>query len=397
MTLTLDTVQTLLAACLLLVAGAALNRFVPFLARYNIPEPITGGILFALLTLALAAGDITVSFDPTLRGPFLLAFFATIGLSADLAMLKEGGPRLLRFLLVAAPFVAVQNALGIAVSRGLDLHPLMGLIGGSLTLVGGPGTGAAYAQRFAEVNNIRSVMEITMASATFGLVIGGIIGGPVAQYLIRTHKLAVPSGAGAVETAESKGAVTSAADFLWTVGLIAACLVAGRAIAGLVDAGPVTLPDFLWCLFVGIFIRNVGPRLGMIPVNQPMIDAVGTVLLSLFLAMTMMALRLWELAGLAGPLAVLLVAQTVLMVVYAVFVSFRAMGRSYESAVIAGGLCGFAMGATATAIANMQAVTRRYGPAPEAFLIVPLTGAFFIDLVNALILTGYLSLPWFVL
>ena len=397
MTLALNTVQTLLAACLLLAAGATLNRIVPVLARYNIPEPITGGILFALLTLALAAGDITITFDPTLRGPFLLAFFATIGLSADLAMLKQGGPRLVRFLLIAAPFVAVQNALGIAVSRGLDLHPLMGLIGGSLTLVGGPGTGAAYAQRFAEVNNIRSVMEITMASATFGLVIGGIIGGPVAQYLIRGHKLAVPSHAGPDEAATSDSLAASASDLLWTIGLIAICLVAGQAIAQLVNLGPVTLPDFLWCLFVGIFLRNVGPRLGLVRINQPMIDAAGTVLLSLFLAMTMMALRLWELAGLAGPLAVLLLAQTVLMVIYAVYVSFPAMGRTYESAVIAGGLCGFAMGATATAIANMQAVTRRYGPAPEAFLIVPLTGAFFIDVVNAIILTGYLSLPWFAL
>ncbi|MPY76586.1 MAG: sodium/glutamate symporter [Alphaproteobacteria bacterium] len=397
MTLALNTVQTLLAACLLLAAGAALNRIVPVLARYNIPEPITGGILFALLTLALAAGDITITFDPTLRGPFLLAFFATIGLSADLAMLKQGGPRLVRFLLVAAPFVAVQNVLGIAVSRGLDLHPLMGLIGGSLTLVGGPGTGAAYAQRFAEVNNIRSVMEITMASATFGLVIGGIIGGPVAQYLIRGHKLAVPSHSGPDDAATSESLAASAPDLLWTIGLIAICLVAGQAIAQLVNLGPVTLPDFLWCLFVGIFLRNVGPRLGLVRINQPMIDAAGTVLLSLFLAMTMMALRLWELAGLAGPLAVLLLAQTVLMVIYAVYVSFPAMGRTYESAVIAGGLCGFAMGATATAIANMQAVTRRYGPAPEAFLIVPLTGAFFIDVVNAIILTGYLSLPWFAL
>jgi ESS family glutamate:Na+ symporter len=397
MTLALDTVQTLLAACLLLAAGAALNRYIPVLARYNIPEPITGGILFALLTLGLAAADTTITFDPTLRGPFLLAFFATIGLGADLTLLKQGGPRLVRFLIIAAPFVAMQNALGIAVSSGLDLHPLMGLIGGSLTLVGGAGTGAAYAQRFAEVNNIRSVMEITMASATFGLVIGGIIGGPVSQYLIRTYKLAVPSHVGPDETAPSETAVASASDLLWTIGLITTCLVAGRAIAQVVDLGPVTLPDFLWCLFAGIFLRNVGPRLGLVKINQPMIDAAGTVLLSLFLAMTMMALRLWELAGLAGPLAILLLAQTALMVVYAVYVSFRGMGRTYESAVIAGGLCGFAMGATATAIANMQAVTRRYGPAPEAFLIVPLTGAFFIDLVNAIILTGYLSLPWFTL
>jgi glutamate:Na+ symporter, ESS family len=273
------------------------------------------------------------------------------------------------------------------------LHPLMGLIGGTLTLVGGHGTGAAYAQRFAEVNNIKGVMELSMTSATLGLVIGGIIGGPVAQRLIRKYAL---SGATPASTDGGVvgGPVTTPVTSLSLIGSLAGALIAvtgGQALGAVFEGGVITLPSFLWCLIIGLVIRNGGAALGL-TLHDAASDLIGSVCLSLFLAWTMMALDLGSVVRLAGPLLIILACQTVLVAIWASLVTFRLVGRDYESAVISAAFCGFAMGATATAIANMQALTRRSGPAPEAFIVVPIVGAFFVDIMNAVVLTFFLSL-----
>jgi ESS family glutamate:Na+ symporter len=392
--MTLDSTGTLALAAAILLAGRFLNAGIGVLARYNIPQPISGGLAFALLAAALHAWDGTViETSAALRAPLLLAFFATVGLSADLGRLRQGGPKLVVFLLCVVPFLAAQNALGTGMAVLLDQHPLTGLIGGSVTLVGGHGTGAAYARIFEDTHSLAGVMGLAMASATIGLVLGGVVGGPVAQFLLRGRAPAAARGPAADAPPPPEPATTEGA--IVTTCLVMVCLLVGGALARLTASLPVALPDFLWCLFVGVLVRNLVAPMIRLPVSDASVDLVGSIALALFLAMTMATIRLWELAALAGPLMAIVAAQAAFAVLYGILVVYRAMGRDYEAAVATAGFLGFSMGATATAIANMQAVANRYGPAPVAFLVVPLTGAFFIDIANALVLTFALTLPVF--
>lgn len=389
--LDLPMLPSVLAACLVLAVGNELAQRVPFFVRYSIPAPIIGGLIFA--GLALIAAQISgfrIGFDTSAKTPLLLLFFASIGLTADLALLRRGGVRLTRFLVALFPFLLMQNALGVAIARLLGLHPVLGLVAGSITLVGGHGTGAAYAERFGEEFDILGVMGLTMTSATIGLVIGGIIGGPVAERLIRQ----VPGSRG--PEAEDGGVVggpvttpVTVSSFVVSLAAALAAIIAGRALATALSGTRVSVPEFLWCLMVGLFIRNGGAAIGM-RLPDAASELIGAVCLALFLTWTMMTLNLGEAVQLAGPLLIILVAQAGLVVMWARWVIFPMVGRDYDSAVISGAFCGFAMGATATAIANMQAVTRRHGPSPQAFVVVPIVGAFFIDLLNLAVLTFYL-------
>ena len=386
---------SLLAALIVLLVGTMINRRVSILSRYNIPDPITGGLVFAAVaSLVWLAASVKVDIDQTFKPVLLLMFFAGVGMCADLRMLGRGGRALVLFLIVLFPFILVQDAVGILVAKALDLHPIFGLVGGSITLVGGHGTGAAYAERFAEVNNLTAVMELTMTVATIGLIVGGIIGGPVAQYLIQRHKLRSGAAvdAGAVRDAPQ---ATLPITTLGTIGALTgvfAAVVAGRWVAAEIPSGAITIPAFLWCMMLGVAIRNLVPFLGL-RFDDRASDLIAGVSLSLFLVMTMMALNLVEVALSAGPLLAIVAAQVLAIVLHAVFVCFRFMRRDYEAAVTSAAFIGFNMGSTATAMANMQAITARYGPAPQSYLIVPLAGAFFIDLMNALVLTLLLALP----
>jgi ESS family glutamate:Na+ symporter len=394
LTIELDVLQTTVLGIALLFLGGFLCRRIGFLRDNNIPVPVAGGLLFALVaSLLYTQAGVALELDMALRTPLMLIFFATVGLSADLGVLKRGGPRLVLFLAVVSLFLILQNGVGVAVAMGFDLHPLVGLLSGSITLSGGHGTGAAYAERFASVQNLRGAMELAMACATFGLIAGGIIGGPVAQRLIVRHALtATETAEAAAAQAAAAGAVT-ADSVLQALFLTLVCTVGGIALYAVVQGGPVTLPMFIWALFIGILLRNGGQLTGLFRVDQGALDLLATVSLSLFLVLALMALRLWELLSLAGPIVALVLAQTVLMAGYAYLITFRVMGRSYDSAILAGGHCGFGMGATPTAVANMQALIGRYGPSPEALLLVPMVGAFFIDITNALVIQMYLALP----
>jgi ESS family glutamate:Na+ symporter len=390
----LDPLSSLLAAVVVLLIGTMINRRISFLSKYNIPDPITGGLLFAALAAAAwLAFSFRAGIDQTIKPVLLLMFFAGVGMCADLRMLGKGGKALVIFLLVLFPYILVQNAVGIATASALDLHPIFGLVAGSITLVGGHGTGAAYAERFAEVNNLQTVMELSMTVATIGLIVGGIIAGPVAQYVIEKYKLRSE----AKETAEQAAQVIDSP--ITTVGVVGAlagifaAVVAGRWLASQFSGGALTLPAFLWCMMVGVAIRNLVPFAG-IRTDDRASDLISGVCLSLFLVMTMMALDLVEVALSAGPLLAIIALQTVFIVLFAIFVCFRFMGRNYEAAVTSAAFIGFSMGSTATAMANMQAITARYGPAPQSYLIVPLAGAFFIDLMNAFLLTLILALPF---
>lgn len=390
--MTLDSTGTLALAAAILLVGRFLNAGIGVLARYNIPQPISGGLAFALVAAGLHAwSGLVIETSAVLRGPLLLAFFASVGLSADLGRLRKGGPKLLLFLCCVLPYVIAQNVLGTGMAILLDQHPLIGLIGGSVTLVGGHGTGAAYARIFEETHSLAGVMGLAMASATIGLVLGGVLGGPVAQYLLRGRAPVTTGGQAATAEETTEPATTEGA--IVTTCLVLFCLLLGGWMASLTAGAPITLPDFLWCLFAGVLVRNLAAPAIRLPVSDASVDLIGSMALALFLAMTMATIRLWELAALAGPLMAIVAVQAVFAVIYAVLVVYRMMGRDYEAAVATAGFVGFSVGATATAIANMQAVAGRYGPAPVAFLVVPLTGAFFIDLMNALVLTGALTLP----
>ncbi|WP_296659440.1 sodium/glutamate symporter [Paraburkholderia sp.] len=397
----IDLYGTLVAASLVLLLGERLVTALPILRRWTIPEPVAGGLIVALILFGLHSGaNVDVKFDTSLQTPLMLAFFATIGLNANLSSLKMGGPVLVRFLVVVIGLLVLQNVLGIGMSLWLGIDPLFGLLGGSITLSGGHGTGAAWGRVFSQNHGLSSATEVAMACATFGLVMGGIIGGPVAQRLLKrighrgtaAGEAAAPD-AFAFEEPKAEQPTTPAA-FINTLTLIAISLAAGSAISHLLAGSAFELPTFVCVLFVGVLLSNGLAYFGR-PVAEHAVALIGNVSLALFLAMALMTLRLWDLTALALPVFTILAAQTVLMVLYAMYVTFRAMGRDYNAAVLAAGHCGFGLGATPTAIANMQAVTARYGHSHVAFLIVPMVGAFFIDVVNAIVIKLFLALPLF--
>lgn len=396
----LDFYGTLVAASLVLLLGRGLVTRVGFLRSYNIPEPVAGGLVVAVLLLILRTFDIEVRFDTSLQTPLMLAFFATIGLSADLASLKKGGRIVGIFLLAVIGLLVVQNAMGIGLATLLGLDPLMGLLTGSITLAGGHGTGAAWGAVFSEKYGLASASELALASATFGLVLGGLIGGPVARLLIKRVQVSgcsaqqaprLPKG---FEQPNKERSITPFS-FVETLALIAVSLLAGNLLNGLLQGTAFELPTFVCVLFVGVMLRNGLSALGLYQVFEREVSVLGNVSLSLFLAIALMSLKLWDLAALALPIFIILAVQALVMALFAIFVTFRVMGSNYDAAVLAAGHCGFGLGATPTAIANMQAVTQRYGPSQIAFLVVPMVGAFFIDIVNVIVIKLYLTLPFF--
>lgn len=408
---------TLVTASLVLLLGNRLVGWIPLLRSYTIPEPVAGGLLVAIVLLILrTASHIEVRFDTAMQAPLMLAFFATIGLNANLASLKSGGPLLMRFLGLVIGLLVLQNAVGIALTYVLGIDPLYGLLVGSITLSGGHGTGAAWSKVFAEHHGLQSATEAAIACATFGLVMGGILGGPVARILMRqvagknsartashsgehasehAHKLVASHAEAPLAFEEPKAEqATTPAAFIETLALIAISLAAGDALSQLLAGTAIELPTFVCVLFVGVVLSNALGLAGK-PVLDHAVALLGNVSLALFLAMALMTLKLWDLASLALPVVTILVAQTVLMALYAIFVTFRVMGRNYDAVVLASGHCGFGLGATPTAIANMQAVTARFGHSHLAFLVVPMVGAFFIDIANAIVIKGFLALPIF--
>ncbi|AMH17342.1 sodium/glutamate symport protein [Hafnia paralvei ATCC 29927] len=396
----LDVYGTLVAATLVLLLGRQMVQKIPFLTKYTIPEPVAGGLLVALGFLLLKQTmGFEVSFDMSLKDPLMLAFFATIGLNANLASLRKGGKALSIFIFVVVGLLLVQNAIGIGMAKMLGLDPLMGLLAGSITLSGGHGTGAAWSKVFSERYGFENATEVAMACATFGLVLGGLIGGPVARYLVKHSS--TPNGTPddtEVPTAFEKpysGRMITSLVLIETLAMIAICLTAGHFIADFLRGTSFELPTFVCVLFVGVVLSNTMHAIGFYRVFERAVSVLGNVSLSLFLAMALMSLKLWELASLALPMLAILLAQTLVMALYAIFVTYRVMGKNYDAAVLAAGHCGFGLGATPTAIANMQAITDRFGPSHLAFLVVPMVGAFFIDIVNAIVIKLYLMLPVF--
>lgn len=404
----LDFYATLVCMAGILLLGRFIIAKVRLLQDYSIPEPVVGGIIAAWVLLGLEVFcHIQVSFDISMKSTLMLAFFSSIGLCADFASLKKGGVMLIRFLFIVTGLLLVQNIAGILIAKGMGVNPLMGMLGGSISMNGGHGTGATWASIFEHAPfNYPDAMMIAMAAATFGLISGGIIGGPVAKYLIKRHSLKpqVDNASFSAPMLEAEfeapkdGRVINANSLIESVALIALCLLVGSFLYGYAKAHfdkSFVLPEFVWCLFVGVIVRNLLTGFKIRSIFDREISVIGNFSLSLFLAIALTTVNIKQLWHLALPLSVILTVQVVLMALYAVLVTFRAMGRDYDAAVLAGGHCGFGLGATPTAIVNMQTITSKYGPSHTAFLVVPMVGAFFIDIINALVISGFLKLPIF--
>lgn len=419
-----DLIQTLALAALFLFAGGFVQRRVPVLARASIPAAAIGGLLFAVAALALRAwGALDVSVDATLRAPLQTAFFTTIGLSATLALLREGGWRTGLFWLVATLTAVVQNVVGIALAVALGAPALLGIICGALTLTGGPSTGQAWAAEF-EKYGMAGAGAAIITSAVFGIFVACLVGNPVATWLIRRRKLAEAHEAGQAtveaeeefwalsptvvaeeeseterrgekagrrEEDEGRGVLTGPV-LLHNLLLILALMGAGAILSKWISQSGVVLPDYIGAMLLAALARNVDDRTGWLKLNARAVEALGGVALALFLVIALMSLELWRLAGLALPMLVILSAQVVVMVIYAVLVTFPLSGRDYEAAVTTSGHIGFGLGITANAVANMEALTARYRPAPRSFLVVPVVGGFFIDLSNSLVITAFFNL-----
>jgi len=404
-TVSLDMMQTVALAALVLFAGYGIRRKVGVLDRFNIPAPVVGGFVFAAVALALRqTGVLAFEFDTRLQSPFMIAFFTAIGLGASLGLLKIGGKQVLLFWGLASLLAVLQNAVGVGLANILGVNPLLGLITGSITMTGGHGTGAAFGKLMEEQYNFPGAVTLAMAAATFGLVSGGLLGGPIGTKLMSRFGLrsaggqAVPAAA-AVEhaaldeeiDAEPAGKAPTAYLLLQTLTIILACMWAGGLLSTWLGRF-ITLPGYIGAMVVAAVLRNVADATGTLRIESRVVDDLGTIALSLFLTMALMSLRLWELLDLAAPMLVILCFQVAMMGAFAYWITFRVMGRDYDAAVMAGGHCGFGLGATPNAVANMESLVQRFGSAPRAFLVVPMVGAFFIDFTNALIITTYINL-----
>jgi len=386
---------------LVLFIGRRINGHFKRLQKFSIPTPVTGGLLISVLIfLIYSVFGVAIDFDMAARDMLLVYFFTTIGINASLKDLFQGGKPLIILLGITIGYMILQNLTGITVAKVFGLSGAVGMLGGSVSLIGGHGTAIAWAPKIAASHGIGNAMEIGIACATFGLILASLMGGPIAKFLINKHNLTCSSDESldigvARDTPREKN--IDYMDFLDAILAIHICIVMGFFLdEGLENMG-LDLPLFVSCLFSGILMTNLTPRaLTRItatewPARKPSIAMVADISLGTFLAMSLMSMQLWTLLDLAGPIFTILGAQFAIAVLVNIFIVFPAMGKNYDAAVICAGFGGISLGSTPTAMANMSAVTKGYGPSHLAFIIVPLVCAFFIDLANAVLIPYFLG------
>jgi len=396
----LDLLQTLTLAAVVYFVGIELRRRVAFVDRLNIPAAVVGGLLFTILAAVARTRGVTVQLDTSAQQVLIVAFFTTIGMGASLALLRRGGIQVLTFLLFATAFCFVQNFVGMGIATAFGENALLGVMAGSVTLVGGPATGLAFAPLFEQAGLV-GAGPLALASATVGIVCGGLVGGPAGTWLVRRHVL---RSAGA-STAETRSELAPPPEtfvveverednvVLRNLVVLAVAMGLGSVIGAWIRDAGLTLPAYIGAMLVAAVLRNVDDATGRLHIDLRAMEFVGNVALNIFLVVALMDLKLWQLASLALPLAVILLAQVAVVLLFAVTASFWLTGRDYDAAVMSSGFVGFVLGTTANAMANMRAIVARFGPAPRAFLVVPLVGALFIDFTNALIITVFVN--WF--
>ena len=396
MVLNLTTMQTMALAVIVLYLGKTINNTFKFLKENCIPDAVTGGTLFSILTLiGHETGILSFVFEDTLRDVFMIAFFTTVGFSASIKLLKKAGLPVLMFLIAAVALAVLQNVFGVAMAKFLHINLLIGLATGSLATTGGPGTAGAFGPIIEAVGagQAEGATMVAMATATYALIAGSIIAGPICKRLINKHNLLnkknendlFESTGGKVEMLSAKRILPSGFQVVIAMGV-------GSLISNFLSSLGMVLPPYIGAMFAASIMRNLSDYSGKFEIDLDIISVIGSFTLAMFLSMTLMSFRLWELKELALPLILMLLGQTILMGVFAYFVTFNLTGRDYDAAVMTGGHCGCGFGTTPKALANMEALTEKYLPSPKAFFVIPIVGGLFIDFFNAAIITFFINL-----
>ena len=389
-TISADSIVTLAIASVVLLCGMAIKNKVKFLQKYCIPSPVVGGFLLMLIIFAGHMTNVfTVEFDTTFQTVFMVAFFTTVGLSADFRLLKKGGKLLLIYWLCAALLSAFQSPIAMGLGNLLGMENAYSITAGAVSMSGGHGAATAYGSTLI-ARGYPTAQDCGLAAATFGLIFSVIIGGPISRRLIKKYNLK-PNASDLAEKDimnEEVEEKMSAADILKNFVVIVVCMALGMQLAkfasmglGAALGGVVTLPDYLGAMAVSVIVRNLNEKFHFFNYNAKFCDGIGNVTLDVFLSIAMMSIKLWELLGLVGPLVLIVSVQVILVGVYGYFVVFRATGKTYDSAVMVAGMCGHCLGATPTAMANMEAVCSEHGFSKNAFVIVPIVGAFLVDCI----------------
>lgn len=395
--ISLDLIQTLALAGVVYAFGIGLKRAIPLLARLSIPAAVVGGLSFALFATLSRGSLVRFSLDTSAQSLFMVTFFTSIGMGASWSLLKRGGTPVVVMLVLATVLALVQNFVGIGLASMFGIHPLIGVIAGSLTLVGGPATGMAFAPAFEEVG-VQGAGVLAITSATFGIVCAGIAGGPLGTFLIRRDKLKTHEGTvrGQIDASGQVlqvGIDQEKGSFVVSLLVLGVCMGVGSLVSRVIAEAGWTLPAYIGSMIVAAGVANVLEVIPRIPVDFRLVRLLGSVSLNIFLVVALMNLRLWELVNLALPLSVILTFQVAIALAFSVFVMYRLMGRDYDAATMAAGFLGFVLGTTANAVSNMETIVERYGDSARAFLVVPIVGGFFIDFTNALVINAFLN--WF--
>ncbi|SIT92652.1 sodium/glutamate symporter [Edaphobacillus lindanitolerans] len=377
----INQITTLFLAVALYLLGMALINRIGILDRFLIPAPVVGGLIFAILALVLqTTGVVEISLDTSLQTLFMIAFFTTVGLGASFKLIKMGGKLLLIYLLLCGVTVFMQNLIGVSLAELFGIDPLLGVMSGAVTMSGGHGGAAAYGQTIEELG-ITSAVTIGMAAATLGLICGSLSGGPIARHLIKKHDLK-PAEGEIEEYVEKDEKPIHERSFMVQIALITLSMAGGTYLGDLfTEATGFVLPAYIGAMFVAVIVRNIMDRLFPGTINMKEINLIGDISLAIFLSMALMSIKLWELAGLALPLVGIVIVQVFFIILFAVFVMFRFLGKDYDAAVMISGFLGHGLGATPNAMANMGATVNKYGPSRTAFLVVPIVGAFLMDVV----------------
>ena len=394
MKIQLDMYQTLAVAVLVLLLGNYLKKKIYFLQKFCIPAPVIGGLIFAIMTcICYVTGIAEFSFDDTLREVCMVFFFTSVGFQANLKVLKSGGKSLIVFLGLVIVLIILQNLTAVGLAKLLNLNPLIGMCTGSITMVGGNGTAGAFGPVLEDLN-IKGATTICTAAATFGLIFGSLIGGPLGKRLIEKHSLlntaANEDDSLLVEDEKKHERHTNMyADAVFQLIL---AIGVGTIFTMLLTKTGLTFPIYIGAMLAAALMRNICEYTGIATIHMGEINDLGGISLSLFLGMAMITLRLWELASLALPLVILLAAQVLLIIIFTYVIEFNIMGRDYDAAILVSGTCGFGTGATPNAMANMQAVCDQYVPSIKAYLLIPLVGSLFADFLNSLVITFFINL-----
>lgn len=397
MVIELDIIQTLAVAVVVLFIGRFVKKYVKCLERLCIPDPVVGGIIFSLLMLAgYSSGVCVLELDTTLQNVFMTVFFTAVGFTCDLKVLKKYGKRGIQFTIIVFLLVIFQNIIGVGYAKLFGLHPLLGLCTGSAAMTGGHGTAGSFAPLFEELYGCDGAMTVGMAAATFGLVSGGLIGGPVGNILVKKHRLEAVASARKGEqssvAAETKQeAPLSAENMFHATNQIVISMGIGTIIYILLKMVGITFPSYVGGMLMGVVLRNISAYTGKFETPLAEIDCIGNISLTIFVSMALMSLKLWQLAALALPMIVTLATQVAFIALFMIFAGYYILGRDYDAAVMVTGCCGFGLGAMPNGVSNMQAFTKRWGPSDTAFFVVPGVGSVIIDVVNGLLLTTFMN------